>query len=198
MVPKTIKIVLLGDASIGKTSLQITFETGAFPEQAIHVNHSWVPLINVENIEFGIQIWDTGGHDQYDNIRPLSYPHTDVFFLCFSLVSQKSFQSIERKWIKEVQTHCPGTPCILVGLKSDLQKNFEENHQNINDELTDSVKDKIPISEEDIHKMMGKVKAVQYFECSSRKKINVNELFESACKIKIRNQETKNSKCNIS
>ena len=121
------------------------------------------------------------------------------FFLCFSLVSKKSFQNIETKWIKEVQSHCPGTPCILVGLKSDLKNHFEENQiqTNLNDDLNDSIKDQLPISTEDIQRMKEKINAEHYFECSSKDKINITELFESACRIKIRNEKEAKSKCFI-
>ena len=87
-----------------------------------------------------------------------------------SLVSKKTLQNIETKWIKEVQTHCPGTPCILVGLKSDLKNHFDENQIQTN-------QDKLPVSAEDIQRMKEKINAKYYFECSSKNKINFNVIF---------------------
>lgn len=50
---------------------------------------------------------------EYDNLvlttsrlRPLSYPQTDVFLLCFSVVSPASFENIRTKWFPEIQHHC--------------------------------------------------------------------------------------------
>ena len=54
-------------------------------------------------------------------LRPLSYPQTDVFLICFSLVSPASFENVRAKWFPEVSHHCPNTPVILVGTKLDLR-----------------------------------------------------------------------------
>ena len=195
---------MLGDKSVGKSSLQFRFENGTFPTEYIPtIFSSCAPLLIVDNIAFKIGIWDTSSNEDYDRFRPLSYPQTDVFLLCFSLVSKKSLQNIETKWFKEVQAYCPGTPCILVGLKCDLIKNNEaiQNGTDSNDEINDLSKDKLPISFEYIQEMKEKVNAEQYFECSSLENTNVKEIFEYACKIMIRSHEDAsptNSKCNIS
>jgi len=54
-------------------------------------------------------------------LRPLSYPQTDVFLICFSLVSPASYENVRAKWFPEVSHHCPNTPVILVGTKLDLR-----------------------------------------------------------------------------
>jgi hypothetical protein len=68
------------------------------------------------------------GQEDYDRLRPLSYPQTvctfvifiysrwfqDVFLICYSLVNPASFENVRAKWFPEVSHHCPNTPIILV------------------------------------------------------------------------------------
>lgn len=74
----------------------------------------------VDNQPVSLGLWDTAGSEEYDQLRPLSYPATDVFLICFSVVDPGSFDSVKRKWVKEVQHYNPDTPIILVGTKRDL------------------------------------------------------------------------------
>ena len=55
----------------------------------------------------------------------LSYPQTDVFLVCFSIISPSSFDNVKSKWFPEVQHHAPNVPIILVGTKSDLRNDHE-------------------------------------------------------------------------
>merc|ERR1719316_2479135 len=66
-------------------------------------------------------LWDTAGQEDYDRLRPLSYPQTDVFLVAFSLISRASFENVKQKWWPELKHHCPGVPTILVGTKLDLR-----------------------------------------------------------------------------
>ncbi len=66
-------------------------------------------------------IWSIGQED-YDRLRPLSYPQTDVFLVCFSVTSPASFENVKEKWFPEVHHHCPGVPCLIVGTQIDLRE----------------------------------------------------------------------------
>jgi len=56
-----------------------------------------------------------------DRLRPLSYPQTDVFILCYSIIAPSSFDNISTKWFPEIDHHSRGTPFLLVGTKQDLR-----------------------------------------------------------------------------
>ena len=68
----------------------------------------------------------TAGQEDYDRLRPLSYPMTDVFVVCFDVSRRASFENVRNKWFPEVQHYCPDTPSILVGMKSDLRRGAQE------------------------------------------------------------------------
>ena len=55
-----------------------------------------------------LQLWDTAGQEDYDRLRPLSYPGTQVFLLCYSVISKSSYENCENRWIPELKHHCPG------------------------------------------------------------------------------------------
>ena len=72
------------------------------------------------------------GQEDYDRLRPLSYPNTDVFLIAFSVVSPDSYDNVQNKWYKELQDQPDTTVCvdvnaekyvpiILVGTKMDMR-----------------------------------------------------------------------------
>lgn len=51
----------------------------------------------VDGKVINLGLWDTAGQEDYDRLRPLSYPQTDVFLVCFSVTSPPSFENIKGK-----------------------------------------------------------------------------------------------------
>jgi len=81
-------------------------------------NYSANVLVDGRAVSLGL--WDTAGQEDYDRLRPLSYPGTDVFAIVYSITSATSFRNID-KWLAETRHHCPGTPAVIVGNKCDLE-----------------------------------------------------------------------------
>jgi Ras-related C3 botulinum toxin substrate 1 len=79
----------------------------------------------VDGIQVSLGLWDTAGQEDYDRLRPLSYPQTDVFLICYSVASPSSFENVTSKWYPEIKHHCPDAPIILVGTKIDLREDRE-------------------------------------------------------------------------
>eukprot|EP01084_Bolivina_argentea_P255732 430262_1 len=116
-----VKCVVVGDCGVGKTCMLVSFTTNAFPEYipTIFDNYSANMFVDDQAIQFSL--WDSSGQSDYDRLRPLSYPLTDVFLVCFSTVSRTSFENVTNKWIPEIQKHCPNAIYLLVGCKCDLE-----------------------------------------------------------------------------
>jgi Ras-related C3 botulinum toxin substrate 1 len=128
-----IKLVIVGDGTVGKTCMLMSFTSNTFPEEYVPTVYvQFFPFLNkklnfsfrfdnytsnilVDNVKVSLGLWDTAGQEDYDRLRPLSYPQTDVFVLCFSVISPTSFTNITNKWMPEIRHHCPDTPVILCG-----------------------------------------------------------------------------------
>jgi small GTP-binding protein len=134
-------------------------------------------ICNLSAGEFDIELslWDTAGQEDFDRIRPLSYTGTDVFLVCFSLLSRTSMQNVAHKWIPELRQYCPETPILLVGTKADLRS----------DPVTlDQLKaiGQTPVTGEEGLAMARSIGAVNYVECSAITGENLKMVFDTAVK----------------
>merc|ERR1711874_432230 len=118
-------------------------------------------------------LWDTAGQEDYDRLRPLSYPQTDVFLICFSLVNPASFENVRAKWYPEVRHHCPNVPIILVGTKLDTREDRETIEKFERKMLA-------PITYPQGLAMCKDITAVKYIECSTLSGMGVKNVFEEA------------------
>ena len=121
-----IKCVVVGDGAVGKTCLLMSYTTNSFPSEyvpTVFENYAVTVLIGGEPFTLGL--FDTAGQEDFDRLRPLSYPQSDVFLVCFSVVSPASFVNVKEKWIPDIQHHSPNTPILLVGTQTDLRKDAE-------------------------------------------------------------------------
>lgn len=71
---------------------------------------------------YNLGLWDTISDEGHDRIRPLSYPQSHMFLVCFSIGSQASLANVRDKWLPEIQQFATGVPFILVGLQTDLRE----------------------------------------------------------------------------
>ncbi|KAJ5076523.1 hypothetical protein M0811_06103 [Anaeramoeba ignava] len=119
---KPLKIVTAGDGATGKTSFYITVANKTFPEIYVPtVFDNYTGDFNISGKNVKLEFWDPTGGEDFDRLRPLYYPETDVFLLVFSISSPISYENILKKWVPEIQHYLPNAKRILIGTKSDLR-----------------------------------------------------------------------------
>lgn len=115
-----IKVVCVGDGAIGKTSLLSVYATNRFPteyEPTVFDNYSAPVQYLGENLM--LNLWDCAGQEDYKHVRSLSYPGTDVFLVCYSVISPSSYHNILTVWIPEIRQYVPDAMIVIVALKHD-------------------------------------------------------------------------------
>jgi len=184
---KSLKCVVVGDGAVGKTSLLISYTRNAFPEDYIPTifdNYTAMVLSDGKPISLGL--WDTAGQEDYDTLRPLSYPMTDVFLVCFSVVSETSFQNVTNRWIPELRHHEPGTPMLLCGLKTDLRDDWDSNLDG---------KKIVGIASA---KALAKDLGIGYTECSALTQDGLKAVFDEVIRLGLRpKHKPRERKCNL-
>ena len=133
------------------------------------------PFCRIDNFSVNdkLGLFDTAGAEDYDRLRLLSYPQTDVFLVCFSLISPASFENVAEKWVPEVEHHRPNTPIVLVGTQLDLRDDAATIEKL-------KMKGLAPITRKQGEAMQRKIAAMAYVECSARTQKGLKHVFDEA------------------
>jgi len=157
--------------------------------------------VMVDKVAVNLGLWDTAGQDvrihlptsttlpdlladllslfsrqqDYDRLRPLSYPQTDVFIVCFSVISETSFKNVQEKWLPEVKHYVPDAPVVIVGTKGDLRDDSA-----ILERLRDRHLSPVPIT---AAQELARKAGGEYVEVSARTGQNVQHAFLTAVRM---------------
>jgi Ras-related protein Rab-8A len=118
----TAKILILGDSSVGKSSLLMRFTEGVFSANlttTVGIDYK-MKKIKVDDLEIRLQIWDTAGQEKYRALAQNYYKNAMGVLLVFDLTEASTFENV-RNWIRQIKNHAGENICkILVANKCDM------------------------------------------------------------------------------
>ncbi|CAF3486601.1 unnamed protein product [Rotaria sp. Silwood1] len=182
---RAIKCVVVGDGAVGKTCLLAAYAQNKFlGEYRPTIFDNYAVTVTIDQEPYTLNLFDTAGElsgqilntidvflslilgqEDYDRLRLLSYPQTDIFLVCFNIALPSSYENVRAKWIPEIAHHCPRTKFILVGTQTDLRDDpktiasLKHSHEKL-------------ISFKQGEKLARELKAVTYVECSALTQVN--------------------------
>ena len=132
---KKVKLTFVGDSTVGKTSIILTWTQERFPEyHEVTVFDTWMGEKSYKNQQIELSIFDTAGHEDLGSMRPIAYPGTDCFLICYAVDNRESLRNACTKWLNEVRTCAKKVPVILVGTKSDLKEEAKQRERGLTNE----------------------------------------------------------------
>ena len=158
-----LKILLLGDSTVGKTTLILKYVDGFFP--TVHVATIGVEFkkkkINIEGININLQIWDTAGQERFRGVTKTFLKGADGIIYVYDITNKNSFENL-KTWINTAEESISDFKTIIVGNKLDLEE-------------------KRKVQFEWLEKFCKKQNTIGK-ETSAKDGTNVNEIFEELVK----------------
>ena len=155
----SLKILLIGDSQVGKTSLLLKYTEHVFPEE--HIATIGVEykdkFILKDNYNIRLQIWDTAGQERFHSITKNIYRNANGVLFVYDITNQESFGNI-KNWIKDLQNVGNDIKGVIIGNKIDLEQKRDVSKQYLEE--------------------IGKKYNMPILETSAKQSINVNEGFE--------------------
>ena len=157
---KKYKVLIIGDACVGKTSLLLRHVEGRFIEEVtgtIGVDYRANTYVR-DNQRYDLQIWDTAGQDRFKNVTRAYYRDANAALLVFDLTKETTLDNI-KTWYQQLTNHVDRSDIvtILVGNKCDL---------------------KSKVMPPEIQQLASELNISTYVQTSAREGTRVNEVFE--------------------
>ncbi|PVU94606.1 hypothetical protein BB561_002415 [Smittium simulii] len=181
--PVQVKLVLLGEAAVGKSSLVLRLVNNDFQENkeptigAAFLTHK----CQVEDKTVKFEIWDTAGQERFHSLAPMYYRNAQAAIVVYDITRRSSLDKA-KSWVKELQHQAnPNIVIAFVGNKLDLVQNSDvENSADSNDEASENYN-----QEDNSTRQVSTNEAMAYsknaelvfFETSAKNNINIIETF---------------------
>ena len=176
----SVKCLVEGGGGVGKTCMLIRYTTNTFPTDYVPtIIDKYEANMILDGRTISLSLVDCCGNEDYERLRVLAYPNTDVFILCYSVTNHPHYDTlehIENVRLPAIRGVCPNSPFFLVGTKSDLRKDTSalEKSKAKGYSLID------PARAEEKGKELG---AARVMECSAKTDVGVKDVFEEAIRV---------------
>jgi len=163
----SLKIIIIGEPGVGKTSLVKKFASGQFANdyRASIGTNLFTTKISLNKINVSIQIWDIAGQERWIQMRHTYYKGTEGVLIVADLTRKNTFEQIEKFWYPDLNKNNISSPIILLGNKNDLKKE---------------------ITEEEIESLGKKINAVCVLNTSAKTGENVVKTFKLISEVSIK------------
>lgn len=178
--PEALKVVLLGDSTVGKTSLRYkyigkAFESDLMPTLGVDFSLQDIKFNN-KNIKF--QIWDVGGQPTYSQVRKSFYGSSSAGIVMYDIKNRVSFENV-RFWIEEFLKNCGVQKTVIIVVANKIDLRIDNNNDFImnNDgaELAKSLGEEFKMD-------------IPFYETSALTGENINLIFEQICEYHFPNE----------
>ena len=123
---KTCQILLIGDSSVGKTSLIQRYANGIFKEEYLATVglDFYTKQEAINNINVLVRLWDTAGQERFKSLTPNYFKNAEGVIITYDITSSQSFENL-KFWINSIKTNLGEKniiiPIIIVGNKLDMK-----------------------------------------------------------------------------
>ena len=155
-----IRVLMIGDSAVGKTSLVIRFDEDSFSTKfitTIGVDYR-DKLVTIEDAPIKLQIWDTAGQERFRSLTANFFGKADGFVVCFDVANHSSFEHVS-SWVADIHKNARGdVDVVLCGCKCDLPEASRQ------------------VTAAEAEALAAKYDT-RYFEASAKQNVNVSEMF---------------------
>ena len=108
---KTIKVVILGESGVGKTSVISRFINDTFDEELVTTTGaSYVSKsmkFSDKNQVLNFEIWDTAGQEKYRSLTQIFYKDASIAILVYDITNKDSFDELQNYWYEQIKESAP-------------------------------------------------------------------------------------------
>jgi small GTP-binding protein len=122
-----IKVCIIGDTDVGKTSLATRYCHGEFPDNATPtIGASFLQRrVLVEGTEINLQIWDTAGQERFRSMAPMYYRGAKAAICVFDVTNEDTYHRV-MVWLRDLKAHAdPSVVVCIAGNKCDRPPTFD-------------------------------------------------------------------------